>query len=95
VLIDTLQYLPAAAARRALAAARKIADGGSLTIIATAAETIGGETTVVALDPALAAVRRFPALDLLGSGVLRPELLVGEAGADAIAKARVEQLPDG
>ena len=36
VLIDTLEYLSAGAARRALAAARNIADGGSLTMIATA-----------------------------------------------------------
>ena len=47
----------------------------------------------MALDPALAALGRFPALDLAGSGVLRPELLVGEAGAEAIAKTRLEQLP--
>ena len=92
VLIDTLDHLPAHAARRALAAARNIADGGSLTVIATAAAPVGGETTVVVLDPSLAALGRFPALDLAASGVLRPELLVGDAGAEAIAKAREEQL---
>ena len=37
VLVDTLEYLSAGAARRALAAARNIAGGGSLTVIATAA----------------------------------------------------------
>ena len=52
VLIDTLEYLPAAAARRALAAGRNLAGGGSLTVIATAPAPIGGETTVVALDRA-------------------------------------------
>jgi transcription termination factor Rho len=93
VLIDTLDGLPPAAARRALAAARNIVDGGSLTVVATAAAPVGGETTVVALDAALVALGRFPALDLAASGVLRPELLVGEAGADAIAKTRLEQLP--
>ena len=36
VLIDTLEHLPPHAARRALAAARNITDGGSLTVIATA-----------------------------------------------------------
>ena len=46
VLIDSLDYLPPPAARRALAAARNIVDGGSLTVIATAAEPLGGETTV-------------------------------------------------
>ncbi len=36
--------------------------------------------------------RRFPALDLAASGTMRPELLVGDAGADAIATARAETL---
>jgi transcription termination factor Rho len=92
VLIDTLDYVAAGAARRALAAARDLVDGGSLTIIATAAAPLGGETTVVALDPLETALRRFPAIDLAASGTLRPERLVGEAGAEAIAKARAEQL---
>ena len=93
VLIDTLEYLPPQAARRALAAARNIKDGGSLTVIATAPAPYGGETTVVVLDASLVALGRFPALDLAASGVVRPELLVGDAGAEAIAKTRLEQLP--
>ena len=60
VLIDSLEYLPAAAARRAMAAARNLAGGGSLTVIATAPEPVGGETTVVVLDRALAAARELP-----------------------------------
>ena len=87
VLIDSLEYLPAAAARRAMAAARNLAGGGSLTVIATAPEPVGGETTVVVLDRALAAAGSFPALALAESGTLRPELLVGEAGTDAIRAA--------
>jgi transcription termination factor Rho len=59
-------------------------------VIATAEAELGGETTVVALDAALTALGRFPAVDLSASGVLRAELLVGEAGAEAIAKARAE-----
>jgi transcription termination factor Rho len=90
VLVDTLEHIPAGAARRALAAARNLVDGGSLTVVATAPAPLGGETTVVALDAAVTALGRFPALDLTASGVLRPDLLVGEAGAEAIAKARVE-----
>lgn len=90
VLIDTLDGVHVAAARKALAAARNIADGGSLTVVATASEPLGGETTVVALDAELAGTGRFPALDLLASGTLRPELLVGEAAAEAIAAARAE-----
>ncbi len=91
VLIDSLDGLPAAAARKALAAARNIPGGGSLTVIATAAAPLGGETTVVALDAELAGTRRYPAIDLLASRTLRPELLVGEAGAEAIAEAVREE----
>ena len=90
VLVDTLDGIAPAVARRALAAARAIVDGGSLTVIATAAGPLGGETTVIALDARRTAARNFPALDLRASGTLRPELLVGDAGADAIAAARAE-----
>jgi len=92
VLIDTLDQVHAPLARRALAAARNIVDGGSLTVVATASEPLGGETTVIALDVALTSTGRFPALDLGASGTLRPELLVGQAGADAIAQARLAAL---
>src|SRR5215218_2838572 len=88
VIIDSLEYVPPAVARRALAAARNIADGGSLTVLATSPVPLGGETTVIALDATLTAMGRFPALDLLASGTMRAELLVGDAGAEAIAKAR-------
>jgi transcription termination factor Rho len=90
VIVDSLEYVAPAVARRALAAARNIADGGSLTVIATAPAPLGGETTVIALDGSLTAMGRFPALDLAASGTMRPELLVGDAGAEAIAKARAE-----
>ncbi len=92
VLVDSLEYVPPAVARRTLAAARNIADGGSLTVIATASAALGGETTVIALDGSLTAMGRFPALDLIASGTMRPELLVGEAGAEAIAKARADTV---
>ncbi len=92
VLIDTLDGLHDHAARKALAAARNIVEGGSLTVIATSMRPIGGETTVIALDPGLTSAGRFPALDLAASGTLRAELLVGEAGAEAIAAARLELL---
>jgi transcription termination factor Rho len=92
VLIDTLGGMPAHAARKLLASARSIVDGGSLTVIATAPEPVGGETTVIALDPLLASTGRFPAVDLLGSWTIRAERLVGEAGAEAIARARVEAI---
>jgi transcription termination factor Rho len=92
LLVDTLDAIAPATARKALAAARAIVDGGSLTIIASATRAPGGETTVIGLDAARTGARNFPALDLTTSGTLRPELLVGEAGADAIAAARGEAM---
>jgi transcription termination factor Rho len=94
VLVDTLDGIAPGTARRALAAARAIVDGGSLTIIATATRPLGGETTVIGLDATRTAARNFPALDLTASATLRPELLVGDAGADAIAAARAEAAAD-
>jgi transcription termination factor Rho len=92
VLVDTVDGLHPAVTRKALAAARNIAEGGTLTIVATASAPLGGETTVIALDAGLTSTGRFPALDLVASGTLRPELLVGDAGADAIAQARAGAL---
>ncbi|MGA2162903.1 MAG: Rho termination factor N-terminal domain-containing protein [Solirubrobacteraceae bacterium] len=92
VLVDTLDHLPPHAARRILAGARNLVEGGSLTLIATATRPLGGESTVIALDVALTSTGRIPALDLAASGVVRPELLVGEDGAAAITKARASAL---
>jgi len=92
VLIDGLDGLHPHAARKALAAARNLRDAGSLTVIGTATRPFGGETTVIALDVALTSTGREPILDLLGSGTLRPELLVGEDGARAITQARAASL---
>jgi transcription termination factor Rho len=88
VAIDSLDALHPQAARKALAAARNLRDGGSLTVIALAESPLGGETTVIALDAALTSTGRQPILDLINSGTLRPELLVGDDGAQAITKAR-------
>ena len=92
VLIDGLDGLHPHAARKSLAAARKLRDSGSLTVIATATRPFGGETTVIALDAALTSTGRQPILDLVNSGTLKPELLVGEDGAEAITKARAAAL---
>jgi transcription termination factor Rho len=89
VLIDGLDGMHAPAARKTLAAARNLRDGGSLTVIATATRPFGGETTVIALDAGLTG-SDLPNLDLAGSGTLKPELLVGDDGAKAIAKARTD-----
>jgi transcription termination factor Rho len=89
VLIDTLDGPHPQPARKALAAARNLTDAGSVTVIGTASAPLGGETTVIALDGALAAAGKFPALDLAASGTIRPELLVGEDGAAAIVAERL------
>jgi transcription termination factor Rho len=92
VLIDCLDGLHPHAVRKTLAAARNLRDGGSLTLIATAARPFGGETTVIALDVGLTSSGREPILDLVHSGTLKPELLVGEDGAEAITRARAAAL---
>ena len=49
LLIDTLDGLSAGAVRRTMAAARNLRGAGSLTVIATARASLGGETTLIAL----------------------------------------------
>jgi len=95
VLIDGLDGLPPNAARKALAAARNLREGGSLTLIATALRPFGGESTVIALDVALTSTGRQPIIDLAASGTIRPELLVGDDGAQAITKARADAVDSG
>jgi transcription termination factor Rho len=92
VLIDSLDGLHPQAARKALGAARNLREGGSLTVIATATRPFGGESTVIALDVALTSTGRQPILDLVNSGTLKPELLVGDDGAKAITQARAAAL---
>jgi len=92
VLIDNLDGLHPQAARKALAAARNLREGGSLTVIATASRPFGGESTLIALDLARTSTGREPIIDILHSGTLKPELLVGERGAQAIAKERAAAL---
>lgn len=80
LLVDTLEQLPDHVARRVLSAARNLAEGGSLTVIATRSSALGGETTVVALDAAQAAAGRFPSVDSEASWTMRAEALAGESG---------------
>lgn len=88
VLIDSLGELAPHVARRVLSTARNLVEGGSVTIIATAPAPIGGETTVIALDPARGTAR----FDLAKSSTIRPDLLVGADGAAAIAEAKQKAL---
>lgn len=92
VLIDTLDGLHPQAARKAIASARRILGGGTLTVIATAREPVGGETTVIALDPVRASVGSYPAVDIAASATMRLELLVGEEGAEAISRTRAQAV---
>ncbi len=92
VLIDSLDGLHPQAARKALASARNLREGGSLTVIATASRPFGGESTLIALDFARTSTGREPILDIVHSGTLKPELLVGERGAQAIVKERAAAL---
>ncbi|MGC9220049.1 MAG: Rho termination factor N-terminal domain-containing protein [Solirubrobacteraceae bacterium] len=90
VLLDTLDGLHPLNARRALASARKLKDGGSVTVVATSTRPLGGETTVIALDANFALAGRRPALDLQASGTLRAELLIGSGEAKTPARQRVK-----
>ncbi|MCW3031699.1 MAG: transcription termination factor Rho [Solirubrobacterales bacterium] len=92
VFVDGLDGLQPQAARRVMAAARNLREAGSLTIVATASEPVGGETTLIALDPELASAGSEPILDLAHSSTLRVEVIVGEKDAEAIAKARKKAL---
>ena len=85
LLIDTLDGLSDSAARRTLASARNLRDAGSLTVIATAREPVGGETTSIALLGG--------ALDEAASGTLRSELLVEAKPKRAPAKPRAPRKP--
>jgi transcription termination factor Rho len=80
VLIDTLEGLPSQVARRALGSARNLVDGGSVTLVATAPASVGGETSVIALDGALTQAGKFPAIDPDASWIMRGELLSGSDG---------------
>jgi len=87
VLIDTLDGISAEAARRLMAKARNEPGRGTLTLIATSTQPLGGETTVIALRGG-GSLELDPQL----SGTLRVELLVGEQGAQRIARERERRL---
>ncbi len=67
-------------------------DGGSLTVIAAGHAAVGGETTVITLDPAASYAARRPVLDPAGSATLRLEALVGARKATTIVKNRAKAL---
>lgn len=75
LLVDSLDGVGAASARRALAAARNVPEGGSLTVIAATREPLGGETTVIVLDAAEGARAGHPVVDAARSATLRAQAL--------------------
>lgn len=77
LLIDTLDAVAPGTARKAMASARNVVDGGSLTVIATARVPLGGETTVVALAPSADGPEAAPALDAQASWTMRAQRLGG------------------
>lgn len=77
LMIDTLDGVLPGAARKAMASARNVVGGGSLTVIATAAAPVGSETTVVALSPRASGAELSPVLDAERSRTLRRGLLTG------------------
>jgi transcription termination factor Rho len=74
VLIDGLAGVHPPTARRVLAAARDIPEGGSLTIIASAPVPLGGENTIITLD-AKSSTLESPTLAKSDSRTLRKDLL--------------------
>ncbi len=92
---------PTYPAKRFLGAARNVAEGGSLTVIATVATGTGGRLDDAVLDDlreganlelhldrSLAEQRIHPAVAPAASSTRHEELLVGPAGADARRRAR-------
>jgi transcription termination factor Rho len=92
VLVDTLDGLSAGSARRALGAARNIDGGGSLTVIATASEPLGIETTIVTLDVAKARAGK-PSLDAGGTGTIAADQLNAKAAAKKPAAKKAAAKP--
>lgn len=102
-LIDAAAIVPA---KRLLAAARNVENGGSLTILATAQtgaatddvvldELLGAVNLEVRLNGELAAQRQFPAIDLVATQTRRAEEIVGEAAAATIDAMRRALAPQG
>jgi transcription termination factor Rho len=92
LVIDSIDDLPGAAVRKTLGAAQFVAGSGSLTVVATAKAPVGGETTVVGFDQALAAAGKFPSVRVRSSSTLRPELLVDARALKALHKAHSDAV---
>ena len=92
LIVDSIDDLPGAAVRKTLGAAQFLAGSGSLTIVVTAKAPVGGETTVIGFDQALAAAGKFPSVRVRTSSTLRPELLVEGRALKALQKAHADAV---
>ena len=84
LLVDTLDGLGSGAVRRTMAAARNLRGAGSLSVIATARASLGGESTLITLSAG-------GEIDPLASGTLRAELL--SAAAKKPVRVRKPRAP--
>ena len=75
VVIDSLDDVVGAGARKALGAARSVPNAGSLTIIAASRAPVGGETTLIYLMPQDGGKVGDPVVDKAHSKTLRSALL--------------------
>lgn len=98
------------AAKRCFGTGRKLEEGGSVTLVATAKvdtgsdvdaavvdAVMGAATTHIRLDRYAAERRAFPAIDVGATGTRHEERLVGDDGAEARDALRrsLGELPDG
>jgi transcription termination factor Rho len=81
LLVDTLDGLGSGAVRRTMAAARNLRGAGSLSVVATARASLGGESTLITLSAG-------GEIDPLASGTLRAELLSAAAKPARVRKPR-------
>ena len=95
VIVDSVDDLPGAAVRKAVAVAGAKPKGGSITVIVASKEPIGGETTVVSFDQAKASTGKFPAVNVRSSSTLRPEMLLDGRAIRAYQKAHADAVKKG
>lgn len=92
VLVDSVDSLPPASVRKALAGAGVQSGGGSLTVAVVSRAPLGGETTVVTFDQAVAAAGKFPSIDVRESSTMRPELLLDPRSLKSLQKAHADAV---
>jgi transcription termination factor Rho len=92
LIVDSADDLPGASVRKTLGAAQFLPGTGSLTVIVVAKAPLGGETTVVGFDQALAATGKFPSIKVRASSTLRPDLLIDARSLRALHKAHSDAV---